>query len=179
MWLVPSLLRCCRTEDGGEADVAHIEGEILIGRPVEEVFDFVADERNEPRFNARMARAELLSPEPIGVGSLFLAESRMMGRTVEITVEFTVFERPRLLGSRSSSISRGRQGRPLLTEGSLTFEPVPEGTRMCWSWDVETRGVLRLLSPLVARMGRRQEQTIWANLKQLLEAQQQLPPPSP
>jgi hypothetical protein len=26
--------------------VARIEGEILIGRPVEEVFDFVADERN-------------------------------------------------------------------------------------------------------------------------------------
>jgi hypothetical protein len=29
--------------------MAHIEGEILIRRPVEEVFDFVADERNEPR----------------------------------------------------------------------------------------------------------------------------------
>lgn len=25
-----------------------IEGEILIGRPIEEVFDFVADERNDP-----------------------------------------------------------------------------------------------------------------------------------
>jgi hypothetical protein len=73
--------------------VAHIEGEILFGRPVEEVFDFVADERNEPRFNSRMARAELLSAGPIGVGSRFFAESRMMGRTVEITVEYTVFDR--------------------------------------------------------------------------------------
>jgi hypothetical protein len=39
-----------------------------------------------------MARAEL-SAGPIGVGSRFLAESRMMGRTVEITVEYTVFDR--------------------------------------------------------------------------------------
>ena len=34
-----------------------IEGEIVITRPVEEVFDFVADERNEPRYNPHMRRA--------------------------------------------------------------------------------------------------------------------------
>jgi hypothetical protein len=28
--------------------MARIEGAIMINRPVEEVFDFVADERNEP-----------------------------------------------------------------------------------------------------------------------------------
>jgi len=28
--------------------VSHIRGEVLSRRPVEEVFDFVADERNEP-----------------------------------------------------------------------------------------------------------------------------------
>jgi hypothetical protein len=37
--------------------VAHIEGEIIMQRPVEEVFDFVADERNEPRYNRRMVRS--------------------------------------------------------------------------------------------------------------------------
>jgi hypothetical protein len=31
--------------------MAYINGEILINRPVQEVFDFVADERNEPRYN--------------------------------------------------------------------------------------------------------------------------------
>ena len=45
---------------GGVGDGA-IEGEITIGRPIEEVFDFVADERNEPQFNAKIASAELLS----------------------------------------------------------------------------------------------------------------------
>jgi uncharacterized membrane protein len=149
--------------------VAVIEGEIVIARPIDEVFDLVADERNEPRFNPHMARAELLTPEPIGAGSRFLAESRMMGRTVEITIEYTVFERPRLLGSRSSSVTQGRKGRPLLTEGSLTFEPVLEGTRMRWTWQVETPGAMRLAAPLVAWMGRRQERTVWSGLKRLLE----------
>jgi hypothetical protein len=36
--------------------VSHIEGEIIVHRPVEEVFDFVADERNEPLYNRRMRR---------------------------------------------------------------------------------------------------------------------------
>ena len=159
--------------------MAVIEGEIVIDRPVTDVFDFVADERNEPRFNPRMARAELLSPEPIGAGSRFLAESRMMGRTFEVTVEYTVFERPRLLGSRSRSTPRGRKGRPLLIEGSLTFDPVPEGTRMRWSWQVETPGGVRLIAPLLAWMGRRQEHTVWTSLKRLLEQPQATMPASP
>jgi hypothetical protein len=45
-----------------------IEGDIVINPPVAEVFDFVADERNEPRYNARMLRAEKLSSGPIGPG---------------------------------------------------------------------------------------------------------------
>ena len=49
--------------------MAKIEGEILIGRPAEEVFDFVADSRNEPSFNPAMAGVELLTPLPIGVGT--------------------------------------------------------------------------------------------------------------
>ena len=46
--------------------MARIEGEIAINRPVDEVFDFVADERYEPRYNPRMARVEKLSPGQIG-----------------------------------------------------------------------------------------------------------------
>jgi hypothetical protein len=42
--------------------MAKIEGHILIGRLVEEVFDFVADSRSEPSFNPAMAGVELLTP---------------------------------------------------------------------------------------------------------------------
>lgn len=39
-----------------------VEGDIVIERPAEEVFDFVAEERNEPQYNPRMTRAEMISP---------------------------------------------------------------------------------------------------------------------
>ena len=58
-------------------DMAKIDGEILIGRSAEEVFDFVADSRNEPSFNLAMTGVELLTPLPIGVGTRFRAR---MGR---------------------------------------------------------------------------------------------------
>ena len=130
---------------------------------VEEVFDFVADERNEPRYNLRMLDAEQISEGPIGVGTRFRAELETMGRTMPMIVEFTGYERPRRLGSvtRSSMME---------TEGALTFESVPGGTRMCWSWEVWPRGVLKLMAPIVGAIGRRQEQRIWGNLKRLLES---------
>ena len=63
-----------------QGDVSHaatIEGEIIINRPIEEVFDFVADERNEPRFNPHMRRAEKVGDGPIGVGTHFVPRSRV------------------------------------------------------------------------------------------------------
>ena len=156
--------------------MAQIEGEIVIGRPVEEVFDFVADERNEPRFDRQMLSAELLTPEPIGSGSRFAVEMRMMRHTVDMTVEFTQFERPSLLGSTSRSATRGGRGQAMLTSGTLTFEPVSRGTRMRWAWQVETPGRMKILAPVIVWMGRRQEQRIWGSLKRLLEDQTQPQP---
>jgi len=141
----------------------------VIHRPVEEVFDFVADERNEPRYNPQMTKVELLTPEPIGSGTRFNADMSMLGRSIETTIEFTRYERPRLLASRSSSQPRDGRGKPMVTEGELTFSPVPQGTRMCWDWKVHTPGLLRAPAPIVGWMGRRQERRIWSELKRLLE----------
>lgn len=142
-----------------------IEGEIVIARPVEEVFDFVADERNEPLFNPRMVRAEKVSPGPIGPGTRFRAEIKSMGRTAATTIETTGYERPRRLASTTRMSTMD-------IEGVLLFDPVDGGTRMRWLWDLRPRGVLRLMSPMIGRMGRRQEQATWAGLKRRLEARE-------
>jgi hypothetical protein len=142
-----------------------IDGEIIINRPVDAVFDVLADERNEPRYNPRMLRVEKLSPGPIGLGTRFRAAMRTRPRPTKMTTEFTGYERPRRLASWTHLSTMD-------IRGALTFDPVPEGTRMRWSWVVEPRGVFKLLSPVVARTGRRQERAIWANLKRVLEAQQ-------
>ena len=148
--------------------MVHIEGEIAIARPPEAVFDFVADERNEPRFNPQMLSIEQLTPGPIGLGTRFRAKVASRGRLVKIVIEFTAFERPRRLASATRMSGMD-------IRGTLTFDPVPEGTRMRWHWELAPRGLLKLLTPLIARMGRQQEEAIWAGLKRVLEEQRTSP----
>ncbi len=142
--------------------MVRLRGDILIERPPEAVFDFVADERNEPRFNPRMSGCQLVSGAPIGEGSRFRATLSAAGLSVPMTIEFTAFDRPRRLASHSSL-----PGAEI--DGDLAFEPEASGTRIRWSWEVRTPGPARLVGPVVARMGQRQERCIWGNLKALLE----------
>lgn len=152
--------------------IERIDGEIVIGRPVEEVFDFVADERNEPRYNPQMLRVTQISSGPFGCGTRFHCE---MARSVEMVWEITAYERPRRLGGAGRAVVRLFMfaGLPAMDmRGTLSFEPVPGGTRMRWSWRLEPCGVFKLLTPLVERIGQRQEARIWTSLKQLLERQE-------
>ena len=140
-----------------------VHGEIVIERPREEVFNFVADAENEPRYNAQMRVAKKITEGPIGVGTSFRAEIIDRGKVIPMRTEFTEFDRPR----RIAEVSTWTGG---TSTGGLTFEPVDGSTLMRWSWDVQAHGVLRFMGPLVASMGRRQERRIWTGLKQLLEA---------
>jgi uncharacterized protein YndB with AHSA1/START domain len=140
-----------------------VTGELVIERPVEEVFEFVADERNEPRFNPRMLQVEKITSGPIGPGTRFSAEMATMRGSAPMMIEFIAFEQPHRLVSTTHLSSMN-------IRGSLEFDRVPQGTRLRWEWELEPRGVLRLTGPLIGYMGRRQEHAIWTNLKRLLEA---------
>jgi hypothetical protein len=142
--------------------VVHIAGEIVIARPPEVAFDFVADERNEPRFNPRMTSVDKLSDGEIGLGTQFRAEVLSGGKPRSMVIEYVNFERPHRLGSRT--IMSG-----MVILGELTFEGVGDTTRMRWAWNMQPTGALRLLKPLVVLMGRRQEREIWTSLKRCLE----------
>jgi uncharacterized protein YndB with AHSA1/START domain len=142
--------------------MVHIHGEIVINRSPEEVFDVVADTTKEPEYNPRMHHAEQITNGPICVGTRFHAEIASMGRPVDMVIEITDYQRPRSLASTTHMSSMN-------LHGTLTFDPVPDGTRMRWSWHLQPSGALKLLSPLIATMGRRQEQSIWTGLKHHLE----------
>jgi hypothetical protein len=46
--------------------MARIEGEIVIGHPVDVVSDYVADQSNEPQFNLRIVWPEKITAGPVG-----------------------------------------------------------------------------------------------------------------
>ena len=140
--------------------MAHITGHVSIAAPVEQVFDTVADSRNEPSFNPAMTSGELLTPLPIGLGTRFRAR---MGRAgTQMAVELTEFDRPHRLGSRTAI--------PVMqTSGALTFAADGDGTVMSWDWQVRPKGWMRMLGPLVGLLRGRMERRIWTSMKRYLE----------
>lgn len=137
-----------------------IHGHTLVRQPPGTVFDFVADERNN--YDPTIHHAELLTGEPIGVGTRFRCTSIRGRRSVDMIVEITVYDRP----CRLSTITH--LARMDITS-DLRFEPAGEDTLLRWTSDLQVHGPLRLLTPVIAAVGRRQTATIWNYLQASLQ----------
>ncbi|HET7661268.1 MAG TPA: SRPBCC family protein [Oryzihumus sp.] len=144
--------------------MARIQGEVHIRRPVEDVFDFVADERNEPTYNPDMLVSEKVTPGPIGAGTRFRATIRAGRRPVGMDIEYTAFDRPHLLASTTRMAAAD-------FTGTLSFTPTTAGTLLRWSWQARPKGAVRLLAPVFAPIGGRQERRRWTLLRDHLEAE--------
>jgi len=112
---------------GGRAVMTRITGEVTIDTSITEVFDTVADERNEPRYNPRIARAEMLTDEPVGAGSHFVAEPKGMGARGQIVSETLEYQRPHRLTTADApmGVKRPREGR-----GRRSPDPCWDGVRV-------------------------------------------------
>ena len=142
--------------------MVHIRGEVLIRRPVEDVFDFVADQRNEPTYNPTMLVAEKLTEPPVGLGSRFRATVLSGRRRLDMHIEYTAFDRPNLIASTTRMAAAD-------FTGTVTFAATPGGTLLRWSWQARPKAAMRLLTPVFASIGARQERRTWAYLRDHLE----------
>jgi hypothetical protein len=149
--------------EGRNNAVVHISGEVTIDAPVEEVFDMVADERNEPRYNPRILRAEKVSKGPVGRGARFVAVPKGVGASGKMTLEVLEYDRPHRLHNvvRSSYMH---------VDGTLTFEDLNGRTRVAWDWAMGLVGPMRLLSPVLALIGPGWERRNWIGLKEYMES---------
>jgi len=143
--------------------MTHIAGAVTIDAPLDEVFDMVADERNEPKYNPQIVRAEKVSEGAVGAGARFVAEPKSMGAKGEMTLTIVEYDRPHRLHNvvRSSYMQ---------VDGTLTFEEVDGGTRLRWDWDMGLVGPMRMLSPVLALIGPTWERRNWVGLKEYMES---------
>jgi len=128
-----------------------------IACPPENVFDLLADLRNDPQWNSRVSHAELLSPEPIGPGSRFAIVNG--GTPYDVTI--TGYDRPSRLVFEAS-------GKPDLTI-ACTLRPSGDETELESDFDFRPRGVLRVVFPLLAPVIRRDVPKQYASFKALCE----------
>ena len=142
--------------------MTHLSGHIHVRRSPQDVFDFLADEQNEPSYNPRMTQVVKTTDGPIGLGSRFTCVLVSGHRRVPMETEYTHFDRPRMLASRTRGAHRDVVAR-------IAFESEAGGTHLWWSEDVNPTGVLRFMGPAVRLRGRRQDRAMWTRLKSHLE----------
>jgi carbon monoxide dehydrogenase subunit G len=140
--------------------MASFENTVIIRRPVEEVFSFLADFENVPRWNYAIVETTKVSPGPVGVGTTY-RQIRSVPRRSEEGFEVTAFEPPRRLEVQ------GQIG-PFRARISYLLEPTGSGTRLRNAVDLGSSGLSTIVAlPVTSRV----KHAVAANLdtlKQLL-----------
>jgi carbon monoxide dehydrogenase subunit G len=123
--------------------VPEASDEIVIHRPVSEVWSFLADPENDPQWRDGVLEIKRLAGD--GAGRRYRQRVRGPGgRPIAADIELTELVRDSLIGFR------GTAG-PVRPRGRYELEPVTEGTRLRFSLDAELRGAKRLMAPMVRR----------------------------
>jgi uncharacterized protein YndB with AHSA1/START domain len=138
-----------------------IESTVVINRPVEDVFAFVSDQTNEPKWHTDVLEVHRASGDPIGPGSTSVWVIKLMGRK-EFTMEVTGFEQNR----RVELTTRKGVMKPTLT---YRFEPADGGTRFTRRVDVQPDGLFRIMEPMMRGMVQKGNDRFVQNLKGVLE----------
>jgi hypothetical protein len=69
-------------------------GSAVVDRPIADVFAFLADGTNDPKFSPRVLQIEKRTDQPVGVGTVFESKVKDAGKTTSRTFELTAFEAP-------------------------------------------------------------------------------------
>ena len=117
----------------------------------------LADLRRETEWNSRVSSAELLSGEPVGMGSRFAIVNG--GTSYDVTT--TTFDKPSLLVFEA-------KGKPDLTI-TYAVAPISDGTELRSELDFRPTGALKILFFLLAPVIRRDVPKQYASLKTLCE----------
>jgi uncharacterized protein YndB with AHSA1/START domain len=142
--------------------MAAFENTVTIIRPVEEVFAYLADAENIPRWNYAIEQTQKISPGPVGAGTVYRQTRTIPGRSQE-DFEIVVFQPPGQLALD------GTFG-PFRARTRYLLEPLADGTRLTNRWDLEpTSAPLRLLGPLAIPRVKAAVADNLSTLKQILE----------
>jgi uncharacterized protein YndB with AHSA1/START domain len=142
--------------------VTRIEHTLTIDRPVEEVWDFLMDARNDPVWMAHVVEVGRGADLPVEPGLEVDETIKFLGKRLPITMTVTEHDPPRRSAIEVAGVVPGR--------GSYELEPVDGGTRLTATLDTDAHGFFKLAEPVFARMARRDFAGNFETLKDLLEA---------
>jgi uncharacterized protein YndB with AHSA1/START domain len=141
------------------------EATVLVDRPIEEVFEFLADGENDKKFSSRVLEITKKTDGPIGEGTVYSSTVKDAGIKTEREFELVVFERPTRLRWRELSNA------PVVVPGG-GYDLVAEGagTKVTLFNELEGRGFGRLIKGFALRSARKSADGMVESIKTVIEA---------
>lgn len=144
--------------------MARYIGTVTSAKPIEEVFDYLADFSNVSQWDPSAVEARALNGARAERGARYAVTSRFLGREVPLTYETVEIDRPgrvKLLGENESVVS----------VDEMTFRKLSDGgTEVTYDADLRLKGARNLLDPVFGLFFRRLCERARRRMQEVLEA---------
>ena len=134
---------------------------VVIDRPIDEVFAFLADGENDKRFSSRIIEIKKTTDGPPGAGSIYASTAKDGPLKAKHEFELIAFEPPTRI--RWKELSKTTP--VVVPEGGYDLEPAGDGTRLTFLNVLEGRGLLgKLIAPMALRSARKGAEAFFAHI---------------
>ena len=141
-------------------------GTVVIDRPIEEVFAFLANGENDPKFSPRVLEIAKKTDGSTGVGTVYVSTVKDAGMKTSRRFEITTLDAP-------TRIRWSERSKNLITvsDGGYDLDVVSDTqTKVTIRNTFEGRGFGKLLLPLALRAARKDAPAFAARIKAAIEA---------
>jgi uncharacterized protein YndB with AHSA1/START domain len=139
---------------------------VEIDRPAEQVFAFLADGENDPKFSSRVIEIKKTSDGPVGVGTVYASTVKDAGVKTKREFEITEFDAPRRIRWTERS-----KNPVVVPQGGYDLEPAGDGaTKLAFFNDLEGRGFGKLIAGFALRSARKGADDFAHSIKAAVEA---------
>jgi carbon monoxide dehydrogenase subunit G len=134
----------------------------LIDKPVKDVFAFVTNPNNMPKWNSAVVSMQQITPDPVSMGTKFKSVGEMMGRRIEGEMQVVAFEPDSKYGFQMNA-------GPVQVNVLLNFKTVGTGTKLSLNAQGNPGGLFKLAEPVMAGRVKSLMEENLARLKSVLE----------
>jgi len=139
-----------------------VETTVQIERPSDEVFAYISNFENNPKWQSGQLEAKFSTEEPLRLGSTYDQVAKFLGRRIVSTFEVLEYEPNRKVKAASTS------GSFPITFTRLV-EPNGEGTEVTAIIEGDASGFFKLAEPLLKSMVQKSVDSDYQNLKRIME----------
>jgi uncharacterized protein YndB with AHSA1/START domain len=135
-----------------------IEHEITIQDEIDEVFSFISNAENNPKWDSDCIMAKITSEEPIGVGTAGESTLDILGKTYNSTFTYDEYDPPHMV----SKHIRAGHIKMIVTD---RLKEVDNGTQLTRCIEITRNGTKMLMEPFFAKKIKKKFQVSYEKLE--------------